>query len=304
MNDIWPRVCPASIFVLVAGANPLFPPLSPEQAEVEIEHLLHQSPRQHGIARTRWRLQDVGRALQWLHGRSDAGIYKVLKRLGFSRKKALRFIRSPDPNYRFKWQRILAAYQEAVARPGQVVLLFQDEFTYYRRAKLRKQYQRRGKRPRRHHHHPGANTKARVAAVMDAITGRVLYRQRSKIGRKELVAFYQQIRAAYPDAERIYLVEDNWPVHKHPDVLQAAKAENLSLLFLPTYASWLNPIEKLWRWLRQDILHNHNESKHFKQLRSQVEEWLEQFSNGSLYLLHYVGILAKEELDAIPVLIC
>ncbi|MBE2197018.1 MAG: transposase, partial [Anaerolinea sp.] len=29
-------------------------------------------------------------------------------------------------------------------------------------------------------------------------------------------------------------------------------------LFLPTYASWLNPIEKLWRWLRADVLYNHD----------------------------------------------
>ncbi len=109
---------------------------------------------------------------------------------------------------------------------------------------------------------------------MDAITGRVLFRQRSKIGRHELVLFYQQIRQAYPNAQRIYLVEDNWPVHQHPDVLQAARNHNLSLLFLPTYASWLNPIEKLWRWLRQDIVHNHQECHDFKKLRKQVEEWL------------------------------
>jgi len=269
-----------------------------------VAHLLHQSPRQHGIPRTRWRYQDVGRALRWLQGHSDAGIYKVLKRLGFSRKKALHFVHSPDPDYRSKWQRILAAYQEACTHPDQVILLFQDEFTYYRRAKLHKTLQRSGKRQQRHHHQPGANTKARVTAVMDALTGRVLFRQRSKVGRHELVAFYQQIRESYPDARCIYLVEDNWPVHRHPDVLQAARIHNLSLLFLPTYASWLNPIEKLWRWLRQDIIHNHQESHDFKRLRRQVEEWLEQFGNGSLYLLHYVGILSKEELDPIPVLNC
>lgn len=246
----------------------------------------------------------MGRALRWLAGYTDAGIYKVLKRLGFSRKKALEFIRSPDPEYRFKWQRILAAYQEAVTNPGKVVLLFQDEFTYYRTAKLQKTYHRQGKRQRRHYHQTGANTKARVTAVLDALTGRVLFRQRNKIGRKELADFYRQIRAAYPDAQTIYLVEDNWPIHKLPDVLQAAKKNNLSLLFLPTYASWLNPIEKLWRWLRQDILHNHERSGHFKQLRKDVEEWLSQFKDGSLYLLHYVGILSKEELEAIPVLNC
>ena len=24
-------------------------------------------------------------------------------------------------------------------------------------------------------------------------------------------------------------------------------------VWLPTYAPWLNPIEKLWRWLRQEV---------------------------------------------------
>jgi hypothetical protein len=31
----------------------------------------------------------------------------------------------------------------------------------------------------------------------------------------------------------------------------------LQSVWLPTYAPWLNPIEKLWRWLRQDVLKMH-----------------------------------------------
>ena len=87
-------------------------------------------------------------------------------------------------------------------------------------------------------------------------------------------------------------------------MLQAADLNNLSLLFLPTYASWLNPIEKLWRWLRQDILHNHELSHSFKELRQQVAQWLAQFEADSFHLLHYVGLLSKDELDSIPVLNC
>ena len=67
-------------------------------------------------------------------------------------------------------------------------------------------------------------------------------------------------------------------------------------LFLPTYASWLNPIEKLWRWLRQDVLHDHDEAKTFKRLRQRVSDWLAQFAHRSLDLLYYVGILTKDEL--------
>jgi transposase len=249
-------------------------------------------------------LQDVGRVLRWLDGYSEAGIYKVLKRLGFSRKKALRFIHSPDPEYRLKWQRILAAYQEAVSKPQEVIILFQDEFTYYRQAKIRKTLQRRGGKQRKHHHTPGVNTKSRITAALNALTGQLHYLQRSKIGVQALLVFYAQLRAAYPNAKRIYLVEDNWPIHYHPDVLGAAEENKLTLLFLPTYASWLNPIEKLWRWLRQDILHNHTQCANFKQLRLEVDEFLGQFTQGSLKLLHYVGLLSKEELASMCLLIC
>lgn len=278
------------------GESPLFSPLEQAEAETILEKLLHEPPYQHGISRTRWRLQDVGRALHWLQGYSDGGIYKVLKRLGFSKKQALNFIHSPDPNYRFKWQRILAAYQEALENPETVVLLFQDELTYYRRARLKQRWQKQGATAKRHYQATGSNTKARITATLNALTGQVLFLQRSKVGRRELAAFYAQVSQAYPTATRIYLVQDNWPVHRHPDVMDALEQQQLTPLFLPTYASWLNPIEKLWRWLRQDVLHDHDEAKNFKRLRQRVIDWLAQFADRSLELLHYVGILTKDEL--------
>lgn len=281
------------------GVSPLFFPRTEAEAEQAVEHLLHQSPREHGIARTRWRLQDVGRALRWLTDYTDAGIYKVLKRLGFSRKRALYFIRSPDPDYRAKWQRILQAYQEAWCNPEQVILLFQDEFTYYRKADLRQRWLRQG-RTTRHPHTSGANTKARITATLNALTGQVLYLQRSTVGREALAQFYAMIRAAYPEATCIYLVQDNWPVHRHPEVWQAVEQHALTPLFLPTYASWLNPIEKLWRWLRQDVVHDHRHAEDFKSLRNQAALWLDQFEHGSHKLLHYVGILTEDELDLYP----
>ncbi|MGB9722998.1 MAG: transposase [Chloroflexia bacterium] len=58
---------------------------------------------------------------------------------------------------------------------------------------------------------------------------------------------------------------------------------------LPTYASWLNPIEKRWRWLKQEVLHLHRWAHDLDQLRRQVWAFLDQFAEGSEALLHYVG---------------
>ena len=87
------------------------------------------------------------------------------------------------------------------------------------------------------------------------------------------------------------MVQDNWPPHRHPEVLQAAARQQLSLLFLPTYASWLNPIEKLWRWLKQDLIHLHRYAADLETLRQQVRAFLDPFAQGSPDLLRYVGLL-------------
>ena len=257
--------------------------------------LLHRSPTAYGFKRARWRLQDIGRALSWLAGKSEAGIYKVLKRLGFSRKQALQFIHSPDPDFRAKWQRILYAYQEVLENPREVVLLFADELTYYRYASKAPDWHLKGKNQPKARQHPGVNSKRRIAAVLNALTGKVTYMQRIVVGQQALISFYRKIRATYPQANKIYLVEDNWPVHKEPAVLQAASDQRLTLLFLPTYASWLNPIEKLWRWLKQDIIHLHRHQTDLIHLRDLVNDFLDQFTNGSRQLLHYVGIMPIDE---------
>ena len=236
--------------------------------------------------------------MAWLKGVSEPGIYKVFKRLGFSRKQALNFIRSPDPEYRAKWQRILAAYQDAWLNPKTDVLLFLDELTYYRQPTKSKGWHHQGKTQPKAQQSPRYNTKTRIVAVLNAVTGQVTYLQRHTIGKAALITFYAQIKAAYPHADHIYVAQDNWPVHKIDSVLDGAARHQLTPLFLPTYASWLNPIEKLWRWLKQEVIHLHSYADGDKLaiLRQQVRHFLDKFADGSLKLLHYVGILSHEEL--------
>jgi transposase len=65
----------------------------------------------------------------------------------------------------------------------------------------------------------------------------------------------------------------------------------LTPLFLPTDASWLNPIEKLWRWLKLDSLHLPTLASDLETLGSQVRGFLDGFSSASDPLLRYVGLL-------------
>ena len=137
---------------------------------------------------------------------------------------------------------------------------------------------------------PGHNTVTRIVAGLDAFSGQVSYLARSGIEVGTFCAFLRHLREAYPPEVTLRLVLDNWSVHVHPRTQALAAELGIQLLYLPTYASWLNPIEKLWRWLRQDATHLHDSARDVSTLRERVRVFLDQFASSSPALLHYVGL--------------
>jgi hypothetical protein len=64
----------------------------------------------------------------------------------------------------------------------------------------------------------------------------------------------------------------------------------IQLLPLPTYASWLNPIEKLWRGLRAEVTHLHRQADDLPALRARADAFLDRYADGSADLLRNVGL--------------
>ena len=86
----------------------------------------------------------------------------------------------------------------------------------------------------------------RLIGGLNAITGQVDWLDNDSVGRERVIALYQQLDARYAAAERLYVVQDNWSIPRHQEVLAAlATLPRIEPVWLPTYAPWLNPIEKL-----------------------------------------------------------
>jgi transposase len=260
---------------------------------------------------TRWTLAALQAAVPEFWGYSLSGIWRILAKHRLRWRRGRDHLRSPDPDYQAKLAEIDARRTEVEAKPEQAVLLYLDEVTYYRQPSLASAYGSESPRAERSFQR---NVTTRVIGTLDAHTGRVVTRQRTKIDVPALIRFYQQLTDAYP-GQRIYLILDNWPVHFHPDVLAAlepqtspfpfyrpptwraeaspeAKRLNLpiQLVPLPTYAPWTNHIEKLWRWLKQEVLHLHRHADDLPTLRNLVLEFLDRFRGDSPDLLRYVGL--------------
>lgn len=243
-----------------------------------------------GPAPSRWTLRTIKISVPRMHGLSLSGVWHALHRLGILHCTTRAHLFSPDPDYASKRARLQAVLHQAARQPGQIEVVFLDEFGYVRwpeSAPVWTAPERPVIAPRM-----GNNTQWRTIGSLNALTGRVDYLDNYIVGRRQIIAFYAQLAQAYSHADRVFIVQDNWSLHTHPDVLAALQQwPRLEIVALPTYAPWLNPIEKLWRWLRQDVLKLHRWVHDWPAGRQHVRDFLDQFAQGSLPLLRYVGLL-------------
>ena len=204
---------------------------------------------------------------------------------------------SPDPDYLIKEARLLDVLRRVAASGGRAAVVFADELTYRHWPLPALTWAPgAGPPPAAERAAPG-ECQRRVVAGLDGVTGRVLSRQAKAISANTFVAFLRQVARAYAEAEAVYVVVDNWPVHANPKVLAAlAKLERVELVFLPTYAPWLNPIEKLWDWLKDAELRQHELAGRWPAVQRRVTAFLARFAAGSADLLRRVGLRGEGKL--------
>ncbi|HEX3036648.1 MAG TPA: IS630 family transposase [Thermodesulfobacteriota bacterium] len=266
----------------------LFPP---EHFE-EVVQIVHQSPQSRGLSNNRWTLSGLRQACDLLHDYTLSGVFYVLQRLGLHHKQGQTHYSSPDPDYQLKVDRIKACLEQVQQSQGAKVLLYADETTYFRQPSNAKVWYEKGmkNKPRAEWSYR-RNNKSRIIGSLDSISGKVIAWQGFKAGIAAWVNFLKTIRQSYSPEQEIYLVLDNWPIHYKPQVVEAAEVNRIKLLYLPSYAPWLNPIEKLWRWMKQSVIHMHSLSNQWEDLKQQVLDFFHRFASGSRELLHYVGLL-------------
>ena len=256
------------------------------------------APTAKGPAPSRWTLRAVRATFPWLHTYTLSGVWRVLHRHGLHIRAAQVRQHSPDPEYVAKVDHLLECLADAAAHPDEVVLVFLDEMGYYRWPAEGRTWSQVAPALAPVADRAGPNNKQwRVIGALNALSGRVDYLDGYVVGREKVIRFYRQLAAAYPDVRRLYVVQDNWSIHRHEDVTRALVAlPQIEPVWLPTYAPWLNPIEKLWRWLREHVLTLHRLAGDWEALRERVNAFLDQFADESQELLQYVGLAGKGKL--------
>jgi transposase len=249
-----------------------------------------------GLAPSRWTLRTIRASVDWLTAYTVSGVWRLLQSCGLGLHTACARLFSPDPDYGRKVRRLHRCLRDAARHPDTVVALFLDEFGYQRWPEVAPTWGVETAVAQR----AGNNQQWRTIGALNALTGQVNYLDGYIVGRQQVIQFYSRLDRAYPEVNLIYVIQDNWNIHTHPDVLTALAAyPRINPVWLPTYAPWLNPIEKLWRWLRQDVLKMHRWVEDWPQVKQRVHHFLDQFTHGSSALLRYVGLTGKGKLATV-----
>ncbi len=135
-------------------------------------------------------------------------------------------------------------------------------------------------------------------AALDVATGRVITRCKPRHRHQEFLTFLRQIDGSVPHNLDVHLIVDNYATHKHPKVRAwLARRPRYHVHFTPTYASWLNQVERWFGIITQKAIRRGSFSS-VKALVRNIERFVEHYNANTspfVWTATAESILAKVE---------
>jgi transposase len=227
--------------------------VSPQVLE-SIVTMLQDDPRHAGYLATYWTVVMVGAALVHQLGvrLSTSTLRNALHRLGLRwGRPRLAMPLKTDPAKAYK-QWVMA---KAVIEAGpQVTTLYGDESRVQLLPLIRAMWHWVGQQLRIPT--PGTNVTRALFGALDIRTGRWVYLIRERMRTDDFLAFLEHLLVVYPDGP-VLLMVDNFSSHTAQAVnTWLATHARLHLYYLPKYCSHLNPVERIWLQLKNQLAAN------------------------------------------------
>lgn len=217
-------------------------------------------------------------------------ICQVLKSLGFSYQKAKFVADHLDEAKRQLWQQKTFSQALRLAQQQNAYLLFGDEASFPQWGTLSYTWSRRG-------HQPEVKTSGKrkaykVFGLIDYFTGKFFAQAtEARLTSASYEQFLTQVLAQ--SERRIILIQDGARYHTSKAMKEffAKHAERLTVFQLPSYSPDFNPIEKLWKKIKEQETHLHYFPT-FESLKEKVEQALVKFANAPKEILALFGFAA------------
>jgi transposase len=254
------------------------PKLTPTQ-KAALATLIDEGPVKAGFSGACWRSPMIQQLIFERFGVYYNVFYiaQLLKNLGFSYQKAAFVSDHLDEHKRQEWRTITWPQILRLAKARKALLLFGDEASFPQWGTLTYTWARRGQQPRVKT--SGKRKGYKVFGLIDYFTGRLFYQgQEGRLNSATYIAFLKGVLEY--TTQSILLIQDGARYHTSAatKAFFAQQAARLQVFQLPTYSPDYNPIEKLWKKIKQQDTHLHYFPT-FEALTEKVEQALLKFAN-------------------------
>jgi transposase len=119
-----------------------------------------------------------------------------------------------------------------------------------------------------------------LSGAVDVICYKIVFQEDKTLNADSTISFFQKIQEAYPDKEKIHVFCDNARYYKNKQVIEYLEHSKIKLHFLPPYSPNLNPIERLWKWMKERTIYNMYYSG-FEEFKSAIFGFLSHVSSAA-----------------------
>jgi transposase len=248
----------AECFGVPPHRGPL-PPFSEQQAKQIVDVVEKSQPDKHGLPGHLWTVKKLRQWIFQTFGQltSRNSIRRILKQAKLSWKKVKKLLGKAKPEKRAAHIKELLALFAGVCG-GEIILIYVDEAHFHRDLDLGYTWGRIGKRIWRKSDCPKLSERLNCYGAYDFTNGECFLWEDGWCNGEKTVKFLQEVaRWRAGKKGQLVIIWDGAPCHRAKIVTAEAARLGIKLVPLPGYSPDLNPIERLWDWMREDVTRGH-----------------------------------------------
>jgi transposase len=239
--------------------------ITDEQVEQVLTKTLEEPPPNHD---THWSSRSMARAT----GMSQTAVSRIWRAFGLKPHLTESWKLSTDPQFIDKVRDVVGLYLDP---PERALVLCVDEKSQIQALdRTAPSLPLLPTTPARRSHDYVRNGTTSLFAALDVASGKVISSTHRRHRRQEFLKFLGTIDRNVPKGLDLHLVCDNYQTHKTPEVKRwLLRHPRFHLHFTPTYASWLNLVE---RWFAELTTRKLRRSAHrsVAELEADLRAWI------------------------------
>ncbi len=116
-----------------------------------------------------------------------------------------------------------------------------------------------------------------LSGAVDLLSSKLHVQEDKTLNAESTISFLKKIEDAYPTKDKIHVFCDNARYYRNKSVTSHLQNSKINLHFLPPYSPNLNPIERVWKWMKERVLYN-TYYEDFHEFKQAIMSFLENIS--------------------------